>query len=150
MELVSEKKARIVTIWGTIFPCYSTPGNNLAGINFLSSSSEKKESTGINSGLVFERHSLAVNSPIPLGLAGGLAKVIPPAQLQDKGNRYYYHETAKLPKGEVYVSLIDLNRELGKLDLPLKPMLRIATPIRDAAGIPRDDDEMRKFLTSRL
>ena len=72
---------------------------------------------------------------VRVDLAGDRAEVIPPAQLQYKGDRYYFRETAKLPKGEVYVSLIDLNRDWGKLEQPLKPMLRIVTPIHDAAGI---------------
>lgn len=36
--------------------------------------------------------------------------------------------------GEVFASPLDLNVEQGEIEQPLKPMLRIATPVYDSAG----------------
>jgi methyl-accepting chemotaxis protein len=59
---------------------------------------------------------------------------VPDDQLQNKADRYYFTETAKLPQGQCYVSPADLNRERGQIEVPHKPMLRVATPVSDAAG----------------
>lgn len=52
--------------------------------------------------------------------------------LQDKADRYYVKESLKLEKDEIYTSAFDLNREKGVIELPYKPILRIATPIYDS------------------
>ncbi|GAA6203938.1 ATP-binding protein [Thalassotalea sp. SU-HH00458] len=49
--------------------------------------------------------------------------------LQDKGDRYYFTETASLPEEQMYVSVIDLNRERGQITFPYQPTLRLAIPI---------------------
>jgi PAS domain S-box-containing protein len=54
--------------------------------------------------------------------------------LQDKSQRYYFKAAISLPSGELYASKIDLNVERGKIELPLKPILRIATPVMDSKG----------------
>jgi signal transduction histidine kinase len=61
-------------------------------------------------------------------------RITPPEQLQNKADRYYFSAAMRLPKGAVYVSPIDLNREFGRLDTPYKPTLRYATPVFDADG----------------
>lgn len=60
-------------------------------------------------------------------------KTIPIDALQDKGSRAYFTDAASLPKGQLYVSRLDLNVEQGKIEEPWKPMIRIATPLFDAA-----------------
>jgi len=40
----------------------------------------------------------------------------------------------KLAEGEIYISPFDLNIEHGKIEQPLKPMIRFATPIFDDTG----------------
>lgn len=55
-------------------------------------------------------------------------------QLQDKSLRYYFREAMSLGDGEIYASPIDLNIEYGKVEHPFKPMLRLATPVRDNRG----------------
>lgn len=50
-------------------------------------------------------------------------------QLQNKSQRTYVKETMKLPKGLVYLSEINLNREFGKVSLPLQEVIRTASPI---------------------
>ncbi|MCB2225466.1 MAG: PAS domain S-box protein [Desulfarculaceae bacterium] len=69
-----------------------------------------------------------------VNLVDGKAQAVPASQLQSKANRYYFTNAAKLPPGRVYVSYVDLNREGGKIEKPLKPMLRFAAAVRDAQG----------------
>jgi signal transduction histidine kinase/CheY-like chemotaxis protein/PAS domain-containing protein len=59
----------------------------------------------------------------------GRVAVMPPEKLQSKGDRDYFQETLKLHAGEVYVSEIDLNRELGRIQVPHLRTLRAATPV---------------------
>lgn len=61
-------------------------------------------------------------------------KIIPNSQLQNKADRDYFPETMKLKPGEVYVSSLNLNQELGKIEIPYKPTIRYATPIFNTKG----------------
>jgi PAS domain S-box-containing protein len=54
--------------------------------------------------------------------------------LQDKSHRYYFKAANSLALGELYASKIDLNVEHGKIEVPIKPMLRVATPVMDSEG----------------
>ncbi|MBK8339195.1 MAG: sensor histidine kinase [Flavobacteriales bacterium] len=54
---------------------------------------------------------------------------VPGSALQAKGDRDYYREAMLLGPGEFYFSRIDLNREHGRLSLPLMPTLRAATAL---------------------
>lgn len=69
-----------------------------------------------------------------LDYADGRVVRAPADRLQFKRERYYFREAMQIPPGEVYVSRFDLNRENGKITLPATSMLRIASPIADAAG----------------
>jgi len=60
--------------------------------------------------------------------------IIEDDELQNKGDRYYFKETLEVEAGEVYISPMDLNIEHGKLEIPLKPMLRIGKPILSRNG----------------
>jgi signal transduction histidine kinase len=51
------------------------------------------------------------------------------AKLQDKSDRYYFKEAAKLKEGEIHTSKIDYNIENGKLVRPIVPVFRVSTPI---------------------
>ena len=62
---------------------------------------------------------------------------VPAAELQDKSDRYYVQEIAKLPAGAVYVSPLDLNIEHGVVENPHKPMVRVGAPVFDATGTRR-------------
>lgn len=55
-------------------------------------------------------------------------------QLQDKSSRYYFNAAKSLLEGEVYISRLDLNMEHGKIETPIRPTLRVATPVQDAKG----------------
>jgi two-component system sensor histidine kinase/response regulator len=59
---------------------------------------------------------------------------LPTEQLQEKGVRYFVQETAKLAKGQVYISDIALNRDVGKIEQPYVPTMRAATPIFGSDG----------------
>jgi PAS domain S-box-containing protein len=52
--------------------------------------------------------------------------------LQDKSDRYYFKESNALLPGELYISRVDLNEERGRIEIPPRPMLRIATPVADS------------------
>ena len=58
--------------------------------------------------------------------------VVPKEQLQDKSERYYFKEAMPLSQGKIYVSPLDLNIENKKVEIPFKPMLRVAAPFYDA------------------
>ena len=64
----------------------------------------------------------------------GRPAVVPQQKLQNKKDRYYFRDTLDLAPGEVFVSPLDLNIEHGKIEQPLKPMLRFGTPVSDRRG----------------
>ncbi|GAB6037577.1 hypothetical protein JCM15519_21360 [Fundidesulfovibrio butyratiphilus] len=64
----------------------------------------------------------------------GRAWAVPPAELQSKADRYYFVDSVDLPPGGIYTSPLDLNIEYGQLEIPHKPMLRVATPLRNDSG----------------
>lgn len=57
--------------------------------------------------------------------------IIPKQELQDKSKRYYFADALKLNEGEFFISPLDLNIEKGKIEQPIKPMIRIGTPVFD-------------------
>jgi diguanylate cyclase (GGDEF)-like protein/PAS domain S-box-containing protein len=67
----------------------------------------------------------------------GKATVIEANQLQNKGQRYFFTDTFKLNLGEIFISPLDLNIEQNKIEIPYKPMLRIATPVANQQGVKR-------------
>ncbi|MCG8572503.1 MAG: ATP-binding protein, partial [Spirochaetes bacterium] len=66
---------------------------------------------------------------IRINFYDGDPKIIEDQYLQDKSGRYYFEETLQLNNGEIFISPFDLNVESGKIELPIKPMIRVATPI---------------------
>ncbi len=61
----------------------------------------------------------------------GNPSIVLKKDLQNKASRYYFQETISLNKGELYLSPLGLNIEEGKIETPLKPMIRFATPVFD-------------------
>ncbi len=61
-------------------------------------------------------------------------EIVPPDQLQNKADRPFFQKANGLPQGEFYISALDLNVEHGKVEVPYKPTVRVATPIFDATG----------------
>lgn len=71
----------------------------------------------------FERirvdQDVAQNNPI----------VIDQSKLQDKSQRYYFSETAQFAPNSFWISKLDLNIENRRVEVPYKPVVRIASPI---------------------
>jgi len=55
--------------------------------------------------------------------------VVADAKLQDKSTRDYFQTASKLPVDKIWHSRLDLNIENGKVEVPYRPTIRIATPI---------------------
>ena len=72
---------------------------------------------------------------IRVDTVGGTATVAEKPHLQNKSHRVYFTEAIRLRAGEVYYSPLDLNREYGRLELPYKPVLRLATPIYEGEKV---------------
>ncbi|MBE9561468.1 MAG: response regulator, partial [Proteobacteria bacterium] len=70
--------------------------------------------------------------------------------LQNKNDRYYFTETISLPKGKIFISPLDLNREHGQIETPHKPVIRYATPVLyqngNKAGIVIVNVDANQFL----
>lgn len=66
---------------------------------------------------------------IRVNFNNGEPGIVPKEQLQNKKDRYYFQEAIALAEGEVYISPLDLNIEGSLVEVPYKPMLRVATPI---------------------
>ena len=58
--------------------------------------------------------------------------IVSESDLQNKSERYYFVDTFSLDKGQVFFSPMDLNIEFGEIERPLKPMIRIGTPVFDS------------------
>ena len=68
---------------------------------------------------------------------GDTAAVAPPDQLQNRADELYAKEALKLDRGQTYVSDLELEAEQGTIAQPIKPTLRVAIPVFDAAGTKR-------------
>ncbi len=64
----------------------------------------------------------------------GKPDIVAREALQHKGARYYFQQSIRLPRGDIYVSPMDLNRERGEIEQPHKPVIRFGVPVYDAAG----------------
>ncbi len=64
----------------------------------------------------------------------GTLTIAPSNVLQKRADSADFSETMKLPPGGVHVSRLSLNREDGRIELPYRPTLRIATPVYDWAN----------------
>ncbi len=58
-------------------------------------------------------------------------------RLQNKAGSYYFTKAMRLKPNEVYMSPLDLNIEQDQVEVPYKPMMRLATPVQDRNGLPR-------------
>ena len=61
----------------------------------------------------------------------GIPSVVPEAQLQSKEDRYYFKKTLRLGRNDMYISPFDLNVEQGRIEQPIKPMIRASIPVFD-------------------
>ena len=74
---------------------------------------------------------------IRVNFNNGKPSIVPEPELQSQDNRYWFNDTLKLNQGEIFVSPLDLNVERGKIEQPLKPMIRFGTPVFDSEGTKR-------------
>ncbi len=59
----------------------------------------------------------------------GKPAIVPEKYLQNQSQRYWFENSLALEEGEVFISPMDLNVERGKIEQPIKPMIRFTTPI---------------------
>jgi signal transduction histidine kinase len=71
---------------------------------------------------------------ISLNYNNGYPAAVAENDLQNKNDRYYFQDAIKLNKNEICASPLDLNIEHELIEQPLKPMIRIATPVFDKTG----------------
>ena len=79
----------------------------------------------------------------------GQPYIIPEDKLQNKAKRYYFADTFAMEPGRIFVSPFDLNIEQGKIEQPLKPMIRFGTPVVDLTG-QKQGIVMLNYLGARL
>lgn len=60
--------------------------------------------------------------------------VVAEHQLQNKSQRYYFKEVRGLSANQFWHSRLDLNVEHGKIEQPLRPTLRVASPVFHNGG----------------
>ena len=68
---------------------------------------------------------------IRINFDGGKCNKVPHAELQNKMGRYYFKEALMLQADQIFISPMDLNVEQGKIEIPYKPTIRFALPIKD-------------------
>lgn len=81
------------------------------------------------------------------------AHLIDQDQLQNKRTRYYFQEASQVPPFTYWYSNLDLNVERGKIEIPEKPVLRIASPVylnQQFRGIVIVNVRMKEFLSRFL
>ena len=64
----------------------------------------------------------------------GSVRIVPRDELLDADEGPHVAETLALRRGELYVSSVELNRELGVVETPHVPVVRVATPVASAEG----------------
>jgi len=77
------------------------------------------------------------------------ALIVPDSDLQDKGKRYYFQEASQIPPFSFWYSKLDLNMERGAIEIPEKPVLRVASPVylhQEFRGIVIINVHMKRFL----
>lgn len=77
------------------------------------------------------------------------AALVPVSELQDKSNRYYFQEASQALPFSYWYSRLDLNIEHGKIEIPERPVLRVASPVymqRKFRGIVIINVHMKEFL----
>jgi PAS domain S-box-containing protein len=64
----------------------------------------------------------------------GRPEIVTADKLQSLSGSYYFSNTMRLKPGQFFISPLDLNVEHGKVEVPHKPVLRLATPVQDSKG----------------
>lgn len=74
------------------------------------------------------------NEIVRVNFNNGHARAVSEDQLQNKAHRYYFQEAVKLKCHGIYISPLDLNVEHNQIEVPYKPMIRLAIPVFDDHG----------------
>jgi len=74
------------------------------------------------------------NEKLRIDHQGDEPRVIEKKDLQNKRNRYYFKQSLNLAPLDVYISPLDLNVEKGEIEIPYKPMIRLATAWNSVQG----------------
>lgn len=77
---------------------------------------------------------MAGDEVVRVNYGGGVPYQVPGRDLQNKAKRPYFAQAARAPRGTVYISGIDLNREYGEIEQPIKPVIRLSAPVFDRFG----------------
>ncbi|RDH84306.1 MAG: hypothetical protein DIZ78_12220 [endosymbiont of Escarpia spicata] len=128
-------------------------------VSALMSGDEKARVALASELLVFSRHK-GLYDQVRFLDTGGMEKVrinyhagrpaiVPEGALQNKKGRYYFEDTLRLSRGEVFVSPLDLNIERGEIEQPLKPMIRFGMPVFGSDGR-KKGIVLLNFLAERL
>ncbi|PSJ17363.1 PAS domain-containing sensor histidine kinase [Nitrosomonas supralitoralis] len=62
------------------------------------------------------------------------SEVVTEGELQTENDRYYVENTLALNERDVFMSSFDLNIERGTIEHPIKPTIRLSTPVFDNKG----------------
>ncbi len=80
----------------------------------------------------------------------GAVRIVPDDELQQKGDRDYFHAALRAPADAIFVSSVELNQEHGAIEIPHVPVLRVAavieTPDRRPFGIVIINIDMRPIF----
>ena len=63
-----------------------------------------------------------------------IVNIVPKQKLQNKKHRYYFAKSILRQNNEIYFSPLDLNVEKKQIERPLRPMIRIGSPIFSKQG----------------
>ena len=80
----------------------------------------------------------------------GIGRIVPANELQDKSDRYYFQESIEMEPNSIYVSRFDLNIENSEIEIPFKPVIRIAMPIELGNGSSRSGVLLFNYLGQHL
>lgn len=67
------------------------------------------------------------NETLRVNYNNGFPIIVDESSLQSKANSYYIKDAYNLDKGQIYISKFDLNKENGKVEDPIKPIIRFVT-----------------------
>lgn len=74
------------------------------------------------------------NEVVRINLEDGIPRLLEKQELQTKRERSYFTKAIEGRLGDVFISPFDLNIEHGKVERPLKPMLRFSTAVDNSKG----------------
>ncbi len=71
---------------------------------------------------------------VRVNYGSGIPFSVPRRELQNKAGRAYFTQARNAARGTIYISGIDLNQEFGKIEKPIKPVIRLSAPVFDKYG----------------